>query len=144
MREQSATRYLLGGRSYTLQLKYFKFKQPRGGVELLWKKPGGVREVIPERVLGPDWSHPVFVTTATFPPDDRSYGYERGTSLSREWLDAVHHAAFEAGDYAAANARQLARTKKDDPEHDTKLRQLATRLAEAAFRRPLHEEEKSG
>lgn len=141
-REESATVKLLGGRRYTLQLKYFKFKQSRGQIELLWKKPGGVREVIPESVLAPDWSHPVFVTTASFPADDRSYGYERGTTLSRVWLDAVNEAALEAGDYAVTNAYQLTRTKKDDPEKNKKIREMAVRLAEGAFRRPLHEEER--
>src|SRR5947199_2785399 len=40
----------------------------------------------------------LFRSTTPFPPDDRSMGYERGTSVSRSWEDAATEAAIETTD----------------------------------------------
>ncbi|MDF1739564.1 MAG: DUF1592 domain-containing protein [Verrucomicrobiales bacterium] len=143
IRDESAKMFLLGGRRYPLAMRYFKFKADKGYVELLWKKPGGILETIPEKVLTTNWSHPVFTSTAQFPADDRSYGYERGSSVSRQWLDAVTDGAYEAAEYVVENLKDLAKVKKDDPERGKKLREFGAQFPSVAFRRPLKPEEKS-
>jgi len=45
----------------------------------------GLLEPVPERCRSPGESPPVFVLDTPFPPDDKSIGYERGTTISREW-----------------------------------------------------------
>ncbi len=143
IREEKAKVFLLGGRLYPIVLRYFKYKAEKGYIELLWKKPGGVLETIPENVLTPNSSHAIYTSSAQFPADDRSYGYERGASVSRQWLDAVTDGAFDASEYVAENLNDLAKIKRDDPERAKKIREFGSRFPEVAFRRPLKPEEKS-
>ena len=142
IREESGKVYLLGGRRYFIHLNFFKYQEEKAYIELLWKRPHGTRETVPSSVLTTDWSKRVFVSDTTFPADDRSYGYERGSSVSRVWLDAVTSIAFDAADHVVDHLPELAKTKSDDPEREKKLRQFATRFTELAFRRPLKPGEK--
>ena len=50
----------------------------------------------------------MFVPATPFPPDDRSVGYERGTSISKAWDQATTDAAIEVADYVAAHLKDLA------------------------------------
>ncbi len=81
-----------------------------------------------------------YVVTTAFPPDDRSIGYERGTSVSKAWDEATTDAAFDTASYVAAKTRELSGVKDDDPERVTKLKACCRRFVTRAFRRPLTDE----
>ena len=140
--EHVATIRLLGGRVYPLRLSHFKFKEKTAAVTLEWRPPRGARQVVPERCLAPGRFPPVLVVNTPFPPDDRSVGYERGTSISPEWDQAATDAALEIAAKLAENAERLAGTRDDAPDRDRKLKEFCYRFAERAFRRPLDDEAK--
>jgi len=144
--EYRANILLLGGRSYPLRLEFSKANQgvdkkdeppTHASMQLLWKPPHGVLEPVPERVLIPYDSPEVFVLKTSFPPDDKSIGYERGTSVSQEWFAATTAAGVELADYTLDHIEHLAHTKRDSSDRAEKLRQFATTFATRAFRRPL-------
>lgn len=145
--EYRATIFLLGGRAYPLRLEFSKANQgvdntkheplTNASIELLWKPPHGLLEPVPERCLIPQDAAQVFVLRTPFPPDDKSIGYERGTTISPEWYAATTAAAVETADYCLEQAEHLAGAKRDAPDRADKLRRFATTFAERAFRRPL-------
>jgi hypothetical protein len=138
---------LLGGRAYPLRLEFSKANQgvdnkkhepfTNASITLLWKPPHGVLEPVPERVLIPHDSPQVFVAATPFPPDDKSIGYERGTTLSKEWFSAATAAASETAGYVLDHIEHLAGVRRDAPDRTEKLRRFAEKFAERAFRRPL-------
>ena len=142
--------FLLAGRSYPLTLEFSKANQgvdnkdrevpTPASIELAWKPPHGVEETVPEHCLLPLQSQPVFVATTPFPPDDRSVGYERGTSISKAWFDATSQVALETAGQILDRIDRLAGCKRDDPQRSQKLQAFVTTLAERAFRRPLSDE----
>jgi hypothetical protein len=148
--EHRGTIFLLGGRTYPLRLEFSKANQgvdntkhelpAHASVELLWKPPHGVLETVPERCLIPHESPPVFVLNAPFPPDDKSIGYERGTSVSKDWFQAATAAASETAGYVIDHVEHLAHVKRDAPDRAAKLQSFAATFAERAFRRPLSPE----
>jgi len=148
--EYRGTIFLLGGRAYPLRLEFSKANQgvdntmhelpTHASIELLWKPPHGAVELVPERCLIPHQAPPVFVLSTPFPPDDRSIGYERGTSVSKDWFQAATAAASATAGYVLDHVEHLAHVKRDAPDRADKLRNLATRFAERAFRRPLSPE----
>ena len=170
---------LLAGRAYPVRLDFSKAKQGLGegrkqkgerpvlpaSVALLWKPPHRAVEVVSHRYLSPARAPEKFVATTPFPPDDRSLGWERGTTVSKEWDAAATDAALEATGYVASHLEQLAGVKPADEsraensgnpafinldgkkeaavptaERQKKLRDFARRFAERAFRRPLSPE----
>lgn len=137
IREKSGKIHLLGGRRYFVRLDFFKYQEKEALIELIWKRPNGRREVVPSQYLTYDWAQPAFVATTPMPADDRSLGYERGTSISRVWLDAVTSNAFQASTFVSRHLDRLARTKDDDPEREKKLRSFAAEFTARSFRRPL-------
>ncbi|HEV3121656.1 MAG TPA: DUF1592 domain-containing protein, partial [Isosphaeraceae bacterium] len=151
--ERRESIFLLGGRAYPLRLEFSKAKQgvddskknkPKpvnAQITLLWKLPHQVAEVIPARNLSPTMQPETFVVTTAFPPDDRSVGYERGTSVSKEWDQATTEAAIEVADSLVANLADLAGVRNDAPDREPRIREFCRRFAERAFRRPLTEEQ---
>ncbi len=147
---------LLGGRAYPLKLEFSKAKQgvddskkqkekPKpvpAFIRLEWKLPKRPAEVIPEHNLIPVRFPETFVVTSPFPPDDRSVGYERGTSISKAWEQATTDGAIETATYVASRQRELMGTGPDDSDRARKLREFALRFAERAFRKPLSDEQK--
>ena len=111
-------------------------------IALLWKLPRRVDEVIPERRLSPQKWPEAFVLQTPFPPDDRSIGYERGTTISKAWDQATTDAAIEVAGYVASHLRELAGVSADDANGATKLKDFCQRFVERAFRRPLTDEQK--
>ena len=85
----------------------------------------------------------MLVLQTAFPPDDRSVGYERGTSVSKAWDQATTDAALEVADYAAANLGELAGVNDGVSDRAPKLREFCRKFAERAFRRPLSDEQKA-
>ncbi len=149
--EQRGSIFLLGGRAYPIRLEFSKAKQgvddskdpkkkapdKKSAVQLAWKPPGQVEQVIPMRLLAPVAVAESFVPTTSFPPDDRSVGYERGSAISRAWDNAVTESAIETCVYIADHLRDLANVREDGPDRERDLRKFCTKFAERAFRRPL-------
>jgi cytochrome c553 len=148
--------FLLAGRAYPLRLEFSKAKQgvddskkqktkppsPPAFVTLEWKPPHRAAEPIPPRHLSPASSAEVYAPATPFPPDDRSTGYERGTSVSRGWDQAATDAAIETAGYVADHLRELSGVQNDAADRATRLREFCRRFAERAFRRPLSDEQK--
>ena len=134
---------LTGGHAYMFKIDFFqrkrKTKQPPAKISLAWVPPGGVEQIIPNSNLIPSWLPPNFTLQAKLPPDDRSYGYERGTAVNRQWDESTTRAALEFSQYAADELwpDYLKRHKKDSNENRKRLRDFLTQLAERAFRGPI-------
>ena len=93
--EHRKTMFLIGGRPYPLRLDFFKFNGKSAKIRLHWKAPHKTEEAIPERFLTPTRYAEVLTVETPFPPDDRSEGYIRGTTVSKEWDAATTSAAIE-------------------------------------------------
>lgn len=148
---------LLGGRAYPLKLEFSKAKQgvndsdkekkpPESKpamVALEWKPPHAAQSPIPERCFAPISPPETFVLSSPFPPDDRSMGYERGASVSKEWDQATTEAALEVAGFVSKRFNALVGTRDDDGERMNKARTFAQRFVERAFRRPLDDAQKA-
>ncbi|MES2709774.1 MAG: DUF1592 domain-containing protein [Verrucomicrobiota bacterium] len=141
IREEKASIYLLGGRAYPLRLEYFKFKEKAASVQLLWKPPHSAAEVIPARNLSPARRRPVFAVGVPFPADDRSSGYERGTSVSRAWYDAVTAGSVAAATYVSEHLQQLAGVDTANPDRVPRLKEFSRNFVSTAWRRPVTDAE---
>lgn len=143
--------YLLGGRAYPLRLEFTKAKygvddtktrkvKPppvKASIELLWKLPQRAPEIVPSRNLAPERFPESLAVETAFPPDDRSTGYERGTSISKAWDRATTDAALEVTGYLIKHLDELAGTRENATDRAAKLQAFCLRFAERAFRRPL-------
>lgn len=134
---------LLGGRRYSLRLEFFRYKQETATIRLKWKRPHHTEEIIPNRFLIAEWTPDLFILNTPFPPDDRSVGYERGTSISKAWQDAVVQASLETADYVVDHINQLAGISDKDTERDQKILKFCEQFVERAFRHPLSAEDHS-
>ncbi len=143
VREERRSLFLLGGRPYRLQVEMLKFKDKSASVELWWKPPHGVLELLPQRNLIPQDARPTLALSTNLPADDRSDGYERGTALSKEWDQATTAAALDAADHVEAEVDSLAGTKAAAPDRIEKLKAFSARFLEAAFRTRLNEEQRA-
>ena len=149
--EYRSSIFLLAGRVYPIRLDFSKAKQgvedskekkakypaTKASVSLEWKQPHRPSEVISARSLSTARFPELFVPSTPFPPDDRSVGYERGTSVSKEWDQASTDAALEVADYLASHLKELAGASLDSSDRPTKLIEFCLKFAERAFRRPL-------
>ena len=136
--------YLMGGRVYPLRVEFTRSKgEATSSIALQWKRPRRAFEVIPRRNLSPNQFPETFVVKAPFPPDDRSVGYERGTSVSKAWDQATTDAAIEVVGYVVVHLRELAGVADDAPNREAKIREFCQRFTERAFRRPLSDEQKT-
>ena len=147
---------LLGGRVYPLKLEFSKAKQGvddskkqkqppparKASIALEWKTPSHAQEVIPARCLSRRGAPEIFVCETPFPPDDRSIGYERGSSISKAWDQATTDGAMEITAFVLAHLRELAGTQIFEPDAGPRLREFCYKFAVRAFRRPLTEEQK--
>ncbi len=147
---------LLGGRAYPIKLEFSKAKQGvddsknkkkakpkpvKASISLSWRQPKRAAELIPARNLAPVKFPELFVVQTPFPPDDRSVGYEKGTSVSKAWEQATADASIELSAYIAAHARELTGVFDSESARKDKLRAFSMKLVERAFRRPLNEEQ---
>ena len=148
--------FLLAGRAYPIRLEFSKAKQgvddskknPNPPVKpafvaLNWKRPNRAVEVIPARNLTPLKFPEVAVIETPFPPDDRSLGWERGTTVSKEWDAATTDAALEAAAYVVARLPELTGAQPGAADRVVKVKAFCRTFAERAFRRPLTDAEKS-
>lgn len=153
--EYRATLFLIGGRSYPLRLEFSKAKQGvddskklttkppsmKASVALLWKRPYRAIEPIPTRHLAANSTPEVYCCATPFPPDDRSYGWERGTTVSKAWDEAVTEAALDAAGYMSARLPELAGVREGATDRGQKLAAFCRTFAERAYRRPLTPEQ---
>jgi hypothetical protein len=152
--EFRAAIYLLAGRAYPLRLEFFtttlgvrkdqkdKKPPPKTTIELAWKPPQGAVEVIPPRNLRTADAPTSFALAVALPPDDRSAGYERGTAISKAWVQATTDGAVETANYVAAHLAELSGVRDDAPDRKARLRDYCVAFAQRAFRRPLTPEQK--
>lgn len=141
-RELSGRMYLLGGRAYPMNFEFFKSKEKLASVKLEWKPPHQTWEVIPKENLAPVRAPIVTVISTPFPPDDSSAGYDRGTSVAKEWDHAVTDAAVELANEIASHLSSIGNINADAPDRDAKLKAFCEKFASRAFRRPLTAEQK--
>jgi hypothetical protein len=137
MRSSEAHIPLLGGRLYPLRLNFFKFKDKAASLRLEWRPPGGVWSPIPPELLSPGVASRTDVLALELPPDDASLGYERGTGVSRTWVDAIARGAFLAAARLEPRLPEYAGHKVGADDRAERLRAFCHRLAERAYRRPL-------
>ncbi len=147
--------FLLAGRTYALRLEFSKAKQgvddkkvkekppASASISLEWKRPHRITEVIPARSLSTSRPSEAFVVTTRFPPDDRSVGWEKATSISKEWDQATTDAAIDVATIVASRFEEFAGTKRDAADRDEKLKGFCRRFVERAFRRPLDDEQRA-
>jgi hypothetical protein len=143
--ERRASLPLLGGRAYPLRLEIFKSRKARektASIALAWKPPHGVEEVIPARCLSPEPFPETYLVSTAFPPDDRSLGWERGTTVSKAWDEATTEAALDAASYVATHLAELAGVSRFSSDREARVRTFLGQFAERAFRRPLTSEQK--
>jgi cytochrome c553 len=147
--EHRGSIFLLGGRVYALRLEFAKGKQGdidgkkdqtkpppvKASVALEWKLPSRAAEPIPGRFLRRNHPEETFIVSTPFSADDRTLGYERGTSISKAWDQATTDAALAAADFVVRHLDALAGIKKEAPDVD-RVREFCLRFAERAFRRP--------
>lgn len=151
--EYRATLFLIGGYAYPLRLEFskgvqgvndlkeLKKKPPqKATLTLEWRAPKREREVIPQRCLSPVSVSEVFAAASPFPPDDRSMGYERGTSVSKAWDEATTEAALETAGYVAEHLAELSGAGDSSEDREAKIRAFCKAFVGRAFRRPLTEE----
>lgn len=154
--EFKTTAYLLAGRAYPVRLEFSKAKQgvddskknpnppvKPAFVSLNWKRPNRGVEPIAARYLTPQKFPEVAVIESPFPPDDRSLGWERGTTVSKEWEAATTEGAIETAAYVLARLPELSGAQPTAPDRAVKLKAFCRTLTERAFRRPLSEPEKA-
>jgi len=155
--EYRGTIFLLAGRPYPLKVEYTKAKQgvddsdkqkkkpesQPSSITLLWRRPDqrGV-EAVPGRVLSTGRQVESFACSTPFPPDDRSFGWERGNAVSKSWEQATTAAALETADHVVAHLDELAGTRDDAPDRRDRIQEFCLRFAERALRRPLTESQR--
>lgn len=137
-----ASIYLLGGRAYGLYAEMFAFKEPTAAIVIKWKPPGSREEVIPAKAFIPFKPDEVAVVDTPFPPDDGSFGFERGISVSKEWDEATTSAAVSVADWVADRIWKLADTKPDKPDHSNRIEEFCQRFVERAFIDRLNNDER--
>lgn len=136
---------LTGGRVYRIQIDLYqrkrKTKQPPARISLAWVPPAGTEEIVPSRHLLPVAPPATFSLQTTLPPDDRSYGFERGLAVDRQWDESTTASAIEFAQAASDELwpNYLRRHRNDSDENRGKLRQFLASVLETAFRGALDE-----
>jgi hypothetical protein len=136
---------LTAGRVYPIQIDLYqrkrKTEQPPARITLGWIPPHGSEVVIPNRFLVPGQTPPAWSLQTKLPPDDRSYGFERGLSVDRQWDTSTTAAASE---FAQISVDEIwpeysRRNQNVSNENRERLRGFLTEMVGTAFRGPLDE-----
>ncbi|MEZ6073742.1 MAG: DUF1588 domain-containing protein [Pirellulales bacterium] len=137
---------LTGGRVYPLRIDFIqrerKTEQPPARISLSWRAPHGTEQLVPARNLLTVDAPATFTLQAALPPDDRSYGYERGINVDRQWDESTTAAALEFADAAVADLwpQYQRQHRNDSDDNRARLRGFLAEVAERAFRGPLDDE----
>ncbi|OYP36839.1 DUF1592 domain-containing protein [Rhodopirellula sp. MGV] len=140
-RQKAGSMFLLGGRDYPIRLEFFKYLEPSASVKLEWKPPHGTWSVLDFKHLTTDDSPRTFACDVPFPPDDRSLGFERGSSVSEQWQASVMKGAIQTASEVAARLPLLASLDEKEDRTEAIVR-FAERFTQSAFRRELDEVER--
>ncbi|MFO1065137.1 MAG: DUF1588 domain-containing protein [Pirellulales bacterium] len=154
------TLMLTAGRVYPFKIDYIqrerKTEQPPAKISLSWVPPGSTEEIIPARNLVAEGVPAAYALQTTLPPDDRSYGFERGLAINREWDESTTAAAVEFAQVAVddlwpqaqrrmGKGKRRDRDKKEEePKEENRetLRKFLTEFVEVAFRGPIDDRQK--
>ncbi len=144
IQEHSTTVDLVAGQVYPLRVELIKRERKTGNVDisltLSWKTPRGIEEPIPTRYLVPGWFPTAFAPQTPLPPDDRSAGYVRGSTISRQWDEATTQGALEFAEVAVEKLwpkyEKDHRNRQDAPQGRELLRQFCGEVLDVAMRRP--------
>ncbi|MEQ1829872.1 MAG: DUF1588 domain-containing protein, partial [Pirellula sp.] len=134
---------LTAGRLYPFKIDFIQRKRktelPPARISLSWVTPDGVEQVIPNRHLIPATGPATFALQTILPADDRSYGFERGTAINREWDDSTTAAAIEFSKIASSELlpRYLRKYRDKPNENRALLRAFLKEVLETAFRGPI-------
>lgn len=137
---------LTAGRLYPFKIDFIQRKRktelPPASVSLSWVPPGGVEEIIPTRHLLPVSGPGTFALQSILPADDRSYGFERGIAINRQWDDSTTSAAIEFSQIATTELlpRFLRKHKEEPNENRAQLKAFLKEFLETAFRGPIEKE----
>lgn len=140
--------FLLAGRVYPVQIELYqrkrKTEQPPVHVSLSWVPPHGKEEVIPNRHLLATSPPATFALQSKLPPDDRSYGFDRGLNVDRTWDEATTNAAIEFANIASEELWRdyLKKHQKDKGDNRAKLQAFLNEVAEIAFRGSLSDQDR--
>ncbi|QEF98311.1 PA14 domain protein [Stieleria maiorica] len=139
-REKSASMFLLGGRSYPIRLEFFKYLEDRASVKLEWKPPHGTWSVLDYNHTSTAESPRTFACGVPFPADDRSLGFERGSSVSPQWQTAVMQGAVQTASEVVSRLPLLANLQTNESRAEA-ITRFVHEFAQVAYRRPLHDDE---
>ncbi len=141
---------LSAGRPYPIGIKFFKYKDKQASIRLDWKTPSKPRQRVPADALYKQWSPAICEIRTRFPADDSSFGYQRGTSISRQWDQATTRSAVELLEFVQQNfddltgfnneIRKKQKTFSDDQKAQaerTRVRHFCGTFVYRAFRRGL-------
>ncbi len=140
---------LTAGRVYPFKIDFIQRKRktelPPASFSLSWIPPNGVEEVIPTRNLVTERPPATYSLQANLPPDDRSYGFERGVAINREWDESTTSAALEFAQVAVEELwpRYRRDHKNDANENRQVVRAFLGKVIETAFRAPLNDEQRA-
>ena len=135
--------FLIGGRNYPFNLELNSRAKLPAKVRLLWKPPGQRKELIPNACLTPHWTPEVAVVATKFPPDDASFGFERGISVSQQWDAATTKAAIEAANWIAERIHRLANAKASEEKSKDKIKDFCRQFVSRAFCKTLSDEDRA-
>ncbi len=119
-----------------------KTELPPAQFSVSWIPPGGVEQIIPPENWIPRFGSAVYSLQTPLPPDDRTYGFERGLAVNRQWDESTTAAAVEFGEILSSEVwEQYLNQHRDDPnENRSRLRKFLREFVEVCFRGPLSDE----
>lgn len=138
---------LTAGRVYPFNISFRQRKRkteiPPASFSFNWVTPSGEEQVVPNKNLLSGWAPPAYALQAKLPPDDRSYGYERGIAVNRDWDESTTAAALEISGvlYRELYPDFARRNKKKYPENRGVLRAFAKQFVSTALHGRLAEDE---
>lgn len=132
--EHRAKLFLIEGRPYYFHLNIFSYRDPAVSAQVFWQLPGGdSMTVVPQSAYIEHQPDEVTIVTTPFPADDASRGYERGSSISRQWDEATTDAAIETAGWISDRIERLSKAKETDDNRKEKVIQFCHRFAQRAF-----------
>ncbi len=139
---------LTAGRVYPFKIDFIqrerKTEKPPASISLSWIPPNGTEQLIPSRNLISEGATATFSIETELPPDDRSYGFERGVAINRQWDESTTSASLEFAQVATnelwRDYRKKHKKEKDQDDNRSLLRSFCTEIAQTAFRSPLSDD----
>lgn len=134
---------LTAGRVYPFKIDFIqrerKTELPPARFSLSWIPPDGVEQIIPNQNLVPNSGPGVFSLQTPLPPDDRSYGFERGIAVNRQWDDSTTAAAIEFAKICSDELWPIYKDRKKKEANGNReiLKAFLGEVLEVAFRGPL-------